>query len=66
MRVAAERDGEEDGWHVSVAPLRDGDGDGGARRGGWVELMLLAGEAVAQYAEARACRSVPEAGDARD
>ena len=54
MRVAAERrDGEEDGWHVSVAPLRDGDGDGGgAARRLVSELMLLAGEAVAQYAEA--------------
>ena len=53
MRVAAERrDGEEDGWHVSVAPLRDGDGDGGgAARRLVSELMLLAGEAVAQYAE---------------
>ena len=37
---------------VSVAPLRDGDGDGGgAARRLVSELMLLAGEAVAQYAE---------------
>ena len=69
MRVAAERrDGEEDGWHVSVAPLRDGDGDGGgAARRLVSELMLLAGEAVAQYAEdGRRAARVPQAGDARD